>query len=137
MALHAIRLVDSKLESVRVVIKPGADLQLSLDMRQRGDAIDARVVLQRGDFGHLNQHWPELQQRLEQRGIRLAPLAGSENSATDSGAKGFQQPQHEYANPDLVLASAFDGFVPASSSIPSTTPSTVSATALRGWETWA
>ncbi len=137
MALHAIRLVDSNLESVRVVIKPGAGLQLSLEMRQRGGTIDAQVIVQRGDFGHLSQHWPELQQRLEQRGIRLAPLASGENSITDAGANGFQQPQREFTHPDPVSASAFVGFALASAPLQSTTPSTLMVNAHRGWETWA
>jgi len=137
VAMQAMRLVDSKLDSLRVVIKPGAGMQLSLEMHQRGDAIDAQVILQRGDFGHLSQHWPELQQRLEQRGIRLAPLADSENSATSPGNNGFQQPQRESANPNPLSAGAFAEFALASSSIQSTTSPITVTTAHRGWETWA
>ena len=137
IALQAIRLVDSKSDSLRVVIKPGAGLQLSLEMRQHGEAIDIQVVLQRGDFSHLSQHWPELQQRLEQRGIRLAPLAGGENSTTNNGTDGFQQPQREFTNPDPLSASAFAEFALAGSPIQSTTPTPAVAPARRGWETWA
>ena len=137
MALHAMRLVDSQLDSLHVVIKPGAGLELSLEMRQHGDSIDARVVMQRGDFGHLSQHWPELQQRLEQRGIRLAPLTGGENSTTDGGANAFQQPRRELADRGAFLDPASVGFGPASSLIPSITSSTMAATAQRRWETWA
>ena len=36
MAVHAVRMVNTNLDSVQVVIKPGAGLQLSLEMRQRG-----------------------------------------------------------------------------------------------------
>ena len=137
LALHAMRLVDSQLDSLRVVIKPGAGMELSLEMRQHGDAIDARVVLQRGDFSHLSQHWPELQQRLEQRGIRLAPLTGGENSTTDGGANGFQPPRRELADQGAHLDTASVGLVPASSPIPSITSSTITVTAQRRWETWA
>ena len=106
VALHALRLVDSQSDTLHVVIKPGAGMQLSLELRQRGDAVDAQVVLQRGDFDALSQHWPELQQRLEQRGIRLAPLTGSENSATDASGQGFQKQQQGFENPDPISATS-------------------------------
>jgi len=137
VAMQAVRLVDSKLDSLSVVIKPGAGTQLSLELRQHGDTIDAQVTLQRGDFGHLSQHWPELQQRLEQRGVRLAPLTGSENSSTDGGAGGFQQSQHESTNPDPLATGAFAEFALAKSAVHSTTTLTAFTTGQRGWESWA
>jgi len=137
VAMQAVRLVDSKLDSLSVVIKPGAGTQLSLELRQHGDTIEAQVTLQRGDFGHLSQHWPELQQRLEQRGVRLAPLTGSENSTTDGGAGGFQQSQRESANPDPLATGAFVEFALAKSAVHSTTTLTAFTTAQRGWESWA
>jgi hypothetical protein len=137
IAVQATRLVDSNLDSLRVVIKPGAGMQLSLEMRQRGDAIEAQVVLQRGDFGHLNQHWPELQQRLEQRGVRLAPLTGSENSTTNPDLNGFQQPKREFTNPDPLMASAFAEFALAGPSIQPPTPAMAPIVIHHGWETWA
>ena len=137
IALQAVHMNDSKLDSLHVVIKPGAGMQLSLEMRQHGDAVDAQAVLQRGDFGQLSQHWPELQQRLEERGVRLAPLAGGENSTADCGTNGFQQPHREFAGQDSIEASAFAEFALASAAIQSTTPATGVAAIRRGWETWA
>jgi hypothetical protein len=137
VALHAMRLVDAKADSLSVVIKPGAGLQLALEMRQRGDAIDIRAVLQHGNFDRLSQRWPELQQRLEQRGIRLAPLAGGENSTAGGGADGFQQPQRGYAEADPLEASAFAAFALAGPALAPSTPATVPATVLHGWESWA
>jgi hypothetical protein len=136
VALQAGRLEDSSLTSLQVVIKPGAGMQLSLELRQHGDGVDAQAVLQRGDMSYLSQHWPELQQRLEQRGVRLAPLTGQENFGAGNGQNGFQQsPQQQSAEQDPLFASAFAEFAlsaPASSSIPST-----AHTAHPGWETWA
>jgi hypothetical protein len=137
VALHALRLVDSKEDSLNVVIKPGAGLQMSLEMRQRGDSIDIRAVVQRGDFANLNQHWPELQQRLEQRGIRLAPLAGGENSSAGAGTNGFQQPQREFGGTDPLAASAFAAFALAGPAMSSTTAEPTPAILAHGWETWA
>jgi hypothetical protein len=112
-------------------------MQLSLELRQHGGVIDAQAVLQRGDFGPLSQHWPELQQRLEERGVRLAPLAGGGHSPTDCGTNGFQQPHREFAGQDSLEASAFAEFALASAAIQSTTPTTGVAAVQRGWETWA
>jgi len=137
VALHAMRLVDAKTDSLSVVIKPGAGMQLSLEMRQHGDGIDIQAVLQRGDFEHLSQHWPELQQRLEQRGIRLAPLTGGDNTLAGGGANGFEQAHREFASADPLEASAFAAFALAGPAMAPSTPATAPAVMLHGWETWA
>jgi hypothetical protein len=137
VALHALRLVDSKSDSLNVVIKPGAGLQLSLEMRQRGDGIDIHAVLQHGDFEHLNQHWPELQERLEQRGVRLSTLTeGTASMAGDSNG-GFQSPQHGFASTDPLETSAFAAFALAGPALVPANSSPVPAMMLRGWESWA
>ena len=136
VALHALRLLDSNQDSLRVVIKPGAGLQMSLEMRQHGDAIDARMTLQRGDFSPLSRHWPELQQRLEQRGIRLATPTGGDNSAADRGAGGFQSPR-EYTPSDPEAATAFAAFTLAGPVSTPPAPALAAAVPRHGWETWA
>ena len=135
IALHAMRMGDSKIDSLHVVIKPGAGLQLSLEMRQRNGGIEAQMTLQRGDFSHFNRHWPELQQRLEQRGIRMAPLATDSNAAAGSGTDHFRKSQREFSETDPLPAGALPYFALASSIAHSGKPGT--ATAHRGWETWA
>ena len=86
MALHAMRLVESNSDSLSVVIKPAVGTELSLELRQRNGGVEAQATLTRGDHQFLSQHWPELQQRLEQRGIKLAPLGGETDfSANDNG----------------------------------------------------
>jgi hypothetical protein len=139
IALQGVRLVDSKMDSLHVVIKPGAGMQLSLELRQRDGVIDAQVTLERGDFGPLNQHWSDLQQRLEQRGIRLAPLTGGDNFITDDGRNQFQQQQRqrEFINPEPIAAGAFAEFALAQVNLQPLMPVPVLATAGRGWETWA
>jgi hypothetical protein len=136
VALHALRLVDSNQDSMRVVIKPGAGMQMSLEMRQHGDTIDARMTLQRGDFSPLSRHWPELQQRLEQRGIRLATPTGGDTADTGGGAGGFHQSAREYTPSDPEAASAFAAFALAG---PVSTPPAPALAAFpaHGWETWA
>jgi hypothetical protein len=129
VVLHATRLSDSGNNSLQVVIKPGAGTQLSLELRQRGDSVEAQAVLQRGDFEHLKQQWPALQQQLEQRGIRLAPLISDGNFA-GSGGNNFQQKQNQFAEPDSFPA--FAEVAPISFAQPA-----ARAGAHLGWESWA
>jgi hypothetical protein len=136
VALQATRLVESKADSLQVVIKPGAGMQMSLELRQRGDAIEARAVLEHGDFTALNHHWPELQQRLEQRGIRLAPLTGGENFVADGGGQQFRQSPRDFAAQDLETG-AFAEFALAQSGFHPAITAPLSAAPARGWESWA
>ncbi len=128
---HATRLNTSGVAALQVVIKPGAGTQLSLELRQSsGGGVEVRATLQHGDFNHLNQGWPELQQRLEQRGIRLAALAGDGSFAAGQRENSFQQKHN-------LPAEAFGEFVPAVAATGTfARPATVAA-ARRGWETWA
>jgi hypothetical protein len=137
IALQTMRLVDAKVDTLHVVIKPGAGLQLSLELHQHGDVIDAQAVLQRGDFGPLNQHWPELQQRLEQRGIQLAPLSNGDNTATNFGSGGFQSSPHGFNHPDPLEASAFAEFALAGPAARSSVPALTTTAIHPGWQTWA
>jgi hypothetical protein len=105
-------------------------------LRQRGDGVEAQAVLQRGDFNHLNQQWPALQQHLEQRGIRLAPLIADGNFA-GGGENNFQQKQNRSAEPDSFPTGAFaevasSGLMTGSLAQPDTRAMTH-----RGWESWA
>jgi len=132
MALHAMRLVESKSDTLSVVIKPAAGTELSLELRQHADGIEAQATVTRGDHQFLSQHWPELQQRLEQRGIKLAPLGGETNlSANDNGH--FQQ--NQTSQEDVVQqAAAFAEFAAAGT----TGGATARVAAVHdGWESWA
>jgi hypothetical protein len=128
IVMHATRLSDAGNSLLQVVIKPGAGTQLSLELRQRGDGVDATAVLQRGDFGHLNQQWPALQQQLEQRGIRLAPLVSREVFFTGDAAGAFQNKQNQTNEPE-----SFAEATPAGSFA----QTVAHAGTYRGWETWA
>jgi hypothetical protein len=133
VVLHSKSLSGAGNDLLQVVIKPGAGTQLSLELRQRGDGVEAQATLQRGDFEHLNQHWPALQQQLEQRGIRLAPLASDGNSDVGDGSQAFQNRQNNFAEPESFPAGAFAEVAPAG------LHAQVSAGAEthRGWESWA
>lgn len=134
VALHAVRLVESQTDTLSVVIKPGAGTELSLQLRQRDGGIEAHAVLQRGDFQLMNQHWPELQQRLEQRGIKLAPLGSETNFSTDNGSS-FKQQQQASQEVEAQKASAFAEFALAGSRALGATARL--AVGVGGWESWA
>jgi len=130
VTMHALRLSNMSADSLQVVIKPVAGTQLSLELRQRGNGVEAQAVLQQGDFNHLNQRWSELQQRLEQRGIRLAPLTDDSVSANGGGSQTFEHKENQPAESPAEIAFAS----PASVKFAQPTART---TAQRGWETWA
>jgi hypothetical protein len=112
VAMHAVRLAKSDAESLSVVIRPGGGTELSLELRQRNGTVEVQAMLQNGDYQSLNQSWPELQQKLEQRGIKLAPLGGEANSFSSSGNENFSRqnsPREERAQ----QASAFAEFTVA------------------------
>jgi hypothetical protein len=130
VAAHALRVSDVGTDSLQVVIKPGGGTQLSLELRQRGGGgVEVQAALQQGDFKNLSQHWPELQQRLEQRGIRLASLTDDGSLANnDSGTFKQNQNQPGEALAELGLATRTSG---------SFTQPTSRVKAAAGWETWA
>lgn len=131
MALHTMRLVESKLDVLSVVIKPAVGTELSLELRQRDGGVEAHATLTRGDHQFLSQHWPELQQRLELRGIKLAPLGGEANfPANDNGNFSQHQASREEA---AQQASAFAEFA----SVGSAGGATARLAVHEGWESWA
>jgi hypothetical protein len=137
VALHAMRLGESGSDSLHVVIKPGAGVQLSLELRQNEGGIEVRASLHKGDFGHLSQYWPELQQRLEARGVRVGTLTCSENCA-DSGQQQFQQSKQQPSpDQDPLHAGAFAEFALAGSLREAPAARAARTASYRGWETWA
>ena len=136
VALHAMRIGEYTSDSLHVVVKPGAGIQLSLELRQSARGIEVRASLHKGDFEQLNQHWPDLQQRLEARGVRLASLTTSENFSNSSHQQ-FQQSKQQSPNQDSLYAGAFAEFALAGSMTEAPAARAARATAYRGWETWA
>lgn len=136
VALHAMRLGQTGMDSLHVVVKPGEGIQLSLELRQTEGSIEVRASLHKGDFEHLKQYWPELQQRLEARGVRVGALTCSDNFSSTSHQQ-FQQSKQQFANQDPLYAGAFAEFALAGSMSEAPATRAARATAYRGWETWA
>ncbi|HEX7653668.1 MAG TPA: hypothetical protein VF607_09185, partial [Verrucomicrobiae bacterium] len=64
IALHAIRVVQTKADSLQVVLRPDGGTELALDVRHRNGTVEAQATLQNGDYELMNRHWAELQQKL-------------------------------------------------------------------------
>jgi len=131
VSLHAMRLVESKSDTLQVTIKPSVGTELSLELRHRNGTIEAQATVERGDFQFLNQHWPELQQKLEQRGIRLAPLGGEANLLGGDSSEARRQAAQEEA---AVQASAFAEFASVGNFGGASARLAVD---YDGWESWA
>jgi hypothetical protein len=132
MALHSMRLVDSKADSLTVVIKPAPGTELSLELRQHADGVEMRATLTRGDHQFLSQNWPDLQQRLEQRGIKLASLGGDTSFSTNDNSHYRQQQTSQ--DDAAQQASAFAEFAATS---PGGGATARLAMVHDGWESWA
>ncbi len=140
ISLQAVQLQTAGTDEMRVVIKPDAGLQLSLNLHQRGDRVEVSAVLDRGNFDLLNRHWPELQQQLESRGVRVAPLTNAD-SFLGGGSAGFRQsaashgqPAEDAAEPVPAAtgtAARFRGLPPAAAT------AAASRISARRLETWA
>ena len=128
MMVHATKLRDTGGESLRVVIKPGSGLQLSLDLHRDENGILIRALLNRGDFNFLSQRWTELQQNLEARGVRLAPLLCEDQELASRHHSHKERKSHQ--SEETEIFGDFDFSEPSSSRSPRKP---------RGgkWESWA
>lgn len=129
VSLHALRLVESKADSLSVVLKPDAGTELSLQLHRRDGVVEAQAFLTRGDHQVLNQHWADLQSRLELHGVKLAPL-GSEGNF-NAGGNGFSRQRSPERDAETESALAFAEFAVA------TGGATARSAGLHGWESWA
>lgn len=137
MALHALRLRDSGNDSMQIVIKPSSDLHIALNLEMRDGTVQVNAQLQRGDYEFLNRHWTDLQQQMESRGVKLAPLTNQNQSQSpaSNGNLSQQSPGRQSPEEKASRTGAFAEFALAGVLVPK--PSTKTTAAARGWESWA
>lgn len=138
VAMQIVQMRDSGADSLRVVIKPDAGLQLSLQLQQHDGGIDVQARVDHGDYNLLNQHWGELQQQFEARGIRVAPLSTAEHFS-GGGGEGFHQPSrsHGQLSEEDAAPTPTGAHAPGYPSLATATSASASTTSSRRWETWA
>jgi len=136
VALHAFRLRDTNAESLRVTIRPGDGIQLSLNLQKQAGSVQAQASLHQGNFELLSAHWGALQRHLETQGIHLGPLerqidsfAGNSNHPKQSDSR----PSNDDATP---IAQTADLALAGSTTVPP--GKSVRRPSLHhGWESWA
>ncbi|MGA2656937.1 MAG: hypothetical protein ABSH34_05385 [Verrucomicrobiota bacterium] len=91
--------------SVSLVLRPDPNIQLALHVKLQQGHLEALAVLEHGDFAKLGAEWTQLQNRLAEQGVRLAPLVpGSDHSRSFLGGESHcpgQEPQPEHSTPAM------------------------------------
>jgi hypothetical protein len=96
--------------SMSVVLAPDRNTQLSLHVQMQHGQLEARAVLERGDFAALKSEWSQLQSRLASHGVRLAPLtSGSGGTASSPGGNPSSHRQDREASPSMASSAAIPG----------------------------
>jgi hypothetical protein len=130
MSLHAVSLRDTGGDSMLVVIKPGSDLHLSLNLKMKDGNVDIEARLHQGDFNFLSRHWSDLQEQLSHRGIRLANLTSNEFSHRDRDDAAFTEQFRRRRSEEMA-----SHVRPRNDSSKVKTVSKTKSS--RGWESWA
>lgn len=81
--------------SLAVVLKPDGNTEISLHLSLQRGHFEALAVLERGDLKSLTSEWGQLQNRLADHGIRLAPLVSNLPRTTGFGGGQFPSPKQQ------------------------------------------
>lgn len=71
---HVLHVKRASLDSVAVVVRPDANTELLLDIRQRSGQVEVYVRCEQGNAAALRGDWDRLERSLAAQGARLAPL---------------------------------------------------------------
>jgi hypothetical protein len=118
--------------SLAVVLKPDGNTEISLHFSLQHGHFEALAVLERGDYKSLTFEWGQLQSRLADQGIRLAPLASNLPHTTGFAGGQSSSPKQQQ---DEASSADFPGPAIASSSARTSDAPTVHSTTGREW--WA
>lgn len=121
-----------------VAIRPDSTTEICLRISMKDGSPEVHAELRRGDAAGFQAHWHDLQQRLSDQGIRVAPL-GSESAGMragldhGNGSRSRQQDQGSSAQP--APSSSRDAGATRQLTSPRSIPNR--PTPGRSWETWA
>jgi hypothetical protein len=118
--------------SLAVVLRPDGNTEISLHLNLRRGHFEALATLERGDFKSLTSEWAQLQSRLADQGIRLAPLVS--NLSRTAGFTGGQFSSPNQQRDDTSSTDVLGPAIASASARKSGVP-TVHSTTGREW--WA
>lgn len=139
VATEAALMVSHRADSLAVVIRPDAQTELFLQLRQHNGQIEAFVRCERGDITSLGAGWGELQERLARQDIRLSPLQTPIQTRDDlSVPPGKGDTAHDRSDRKRHDIPASEE-LPMVGSItePLRRPARSRARKVNGWESWA
>lgn len=128
---EVVRVKHNSDSSVSVVLRPQPGVQVTLHLQLLQGRVQASAELQEGSWAALSSDWANLQKRLEDQGISLAPLGTSVGTGTDSHPQGHRS---AFRMPTL------EGEVAIFKSLPKTTVNqkvTSRGSTLQSCEFWA
>lgn len=71
---QAVELKQFQADSMAVSLKPDANTEILLHLRNRDGVVEVHARFERGDYQVLNGQWEQLQSSLASQGIRVGPL---------------------------------------------------------------
>ena len=103
-AAVTLRRMDAS--SMSLVLTPDGNTQLALHVELQQGRFEVRAVLERGDFSALGAEWSQLQNRLAEQGVRLAPLVsgpGAGNAFAGGSSFSGQRGREEMLSGELPM----------------------------------
>ena len=103
-AAATLRRMDAS--SLSLVLTPDGNTQLALHVELQQGRFEVRAVLERGDFSALGAEWSQLQNRLAEQGVRLAPLVsgpGAGNAFAGGSSFSGQRGREEMLSGELPM----------------------------------
>jgi hypothetical protein len=107
-AVHMMRRMDSG--SVALVVQPDQETRLAVHIKLQNGRYEAVAILEQGNYSQLGAEWEQLQRRLSDQGVRLAPLVSNLNhtpsfAGSFSSARDHREAESHEDAPQPALAS--------------------------------
>jgi len=131
---HVLVLRVSQQNELNVVLRPDANTELVLQLRQVDGQVHLQARCERGDFTWLDSQWSAIQNTLAQQGVRVEPLQAAYR-AQDGGSNSMFMPDQRGSRQREERNSSFEQ-ESSKTSKNSSRPAKAGAR-MRGWQSWA
>lgn len=137
---QAAELKHFQADTMAVSLRPDADTEIFLHLRQIDGVVEVNARFERGDFSELSRNWETIQQALSQQGVKLGTL--QESSVGQGGPswsgqdRDFREGQGEHQSERRRISNEIEDQVRLAGMA---TPkrSVASRSNSRAWESWA